>query len=265
VGGAAGGLCALAAIACNLYVMRSRLRPVWRYSIAGLATVIATGVYLSVAGLLTVVLITAESVDRDLQKVPVFVALKKADAGGYAKLVEQLSDVRNRTPDAIKTATGQAMLTAINRLAPHASDQAVIDRARVLTLELDQIGAKSADACFGFLYPGPGSSMDWKQYLSPEVSKFDEAAVVSVLETAAADPRPVPEQSQIQDFMRQVVQRLVAQYGEDDVNLLGKVPASVDHARLCRITAAFYKEALSLPRDKAVQLLRFLSGQHSSI
>jgi hypothetical protein len=264
VGGAVGGLCAAAAIACNLYVMRSRLRPVWRYSLAGLATVAAAGAYLGVAGVISVRLITAESVDRDLQKTPVFVALKKADPAVYAKLVEQLTDVRKRTPAAIKAATSEAMTTVVDRLAPHASDQAVIDRARVLALELDQIGAENTDACFSFLYPGQSPMTDWRPYISSEVTKFEEAAVVSVLETGATDPKPVPEQSQVQESLRQVAQRLVAQFGEDAINMLGKEPAVADRAKLCALTAAFYKEVLSLPRVKTVQLLRFLFAKRSA-
>jgi len=264
LGGAVGGLCAAVAIACNLYVMRSRLRPAWRYSLAGLATVAAAGAYLGVAGMISIQLITAESVDRDLQKAPVFVALKKADPAVHAKLVEQLTDARKRTPAAIKAATGEAVTTVVDRLAPHASDQAVIDRARVLALELDQIGAKNADACFSFLYPGQSPMTDWRPYISPEVTKFEEAAIVSVLETGAADPKPVPEQPQVQEALRQVAQRLVAQFGEDAVNMLGKEPAVADRARFCALTAAFYKEVLSLPRVKTVQLLRFLFAKHSA-
>jgi hypothetical protein len=263
-GGAVRGLCAAAAIACNLYVMRSRLRPACRYSLAGLATVAAAGGYLGIAGVISVQLITAESVDRDLQKAPVFVALKKADSAVYAKLVEQLTDVRKRTPAAIKAATSEAMTTVVDRLAPHASDQAVIDRARVLALELDQIGAKNADACFSFLYPGQSPMTDWRPYISSEVTKFEEAAVVSVLETGATDPMPVPEQPQVQESLGQVAQRLVVQFGEDAVNMLGKEPAAADRAKLCALTAAFYKEVLSLPRVKTVQLLRFLFAKRSA-
>lgn len=264
VGGLVGGLCAAGAISCNLYLMRSKLRPVLRYTLAGLTTSAAVGVYYTVAIQIGISVITADSIDRDLQKRPTFVALKKADPAGYAKLLDQFSGVKTRAPANIQAAVQQTLAAAISNHAPHASDQAVIDRARALALEIDQIGAQNADACFAFLYPGLAPAAAWKQYISPEVAKFDATTTILVLETGSANPQPVPERAEISESLNHVRQQLVAQYGEDAIVTFGHPTASADHTRFCSMNGSFYKEALSLPRKQAVPLLRFLFAQHNS-
>ena len=265
VGGIIGGICGGAAVASNLYVMRGKLRAPLRYAVTGIVSLCAAGTYYGLTKVLTISIgltfITADRVDRDLQKLPVYVALKKVDPGAYSKLVAQLTDASGRrsSPADLQAIARQVLGAEVGKQVAHASDQAVIDTTRVLTLTLDQIGAKSADACFNFLFPRPDITVDLAKYITPEVAKLGDTATVAVLETSSASPQPIPERQDVAVFLNQVRSRLVANYGEDAVAMLGK-PSTLDHAKVCGLTSALYKEVLSLPRGQAVPLLRISSA-----
>ena len=128
VGGLIGGLCAAVAVPCNLYLMRGEFKPALKYALSGIVTLTAGVAYFALVPVLTVhfaaTLVTVESVDRDLQKAPVFVAMKKADAGVYAGLVEQLTNASRRRPEDILAAVAQherEMISERTRLALQAA------------------------------------------------------------------------------------------------------------------------------------------------
>jgi len=265
VGGVLGALCGGAAAALNLYLMRGTWRTPLKYGLTGIISLAAVGAYIALAHTISLKLITPTTVDRDLQKLPAYVALKKIEPTLYAKLVDEVTDAASHGAGAagIKAITARVLGSVVVGQLAHASDDAVIDAGRLLTLQLDQIGAKSADACFAFLFPRPGAPIDIAQYVSPEVTGLDADTTVAILETAGTNPRPIPSHHDIEAALGTVRNRLLSVYGEDAVNQLRK-PAAMDHGQLCRMTSSLYKEVLSLPRAQSVPLLRYLLTQPSS-
>jgi hypothetical protein len=132
-----------------------------------------------------------------------------------------------------------------------------------VTLEIDQIGAKSADRCVEFLYPDPGTpATDISSFITPEVIRYDSSATVSVIESGAATPQAIPTKEAVSSALGRAVRQLVEKFGGEDVAALSK-PKTLDHDRLCVMTSALYKNVLSLPPSEAGPVLRFLYSGHN--
>lgn len=265
VGGLVGGLCGGGAVAFNIYLFGRKLRPATKYVVTGVISIGAVIAYLFFARVITIALFTEGQVDRELQTLPAYVALKKVDPDGYNKLLEQIVQLRSRSRSQAEAQAAAASVlgAAVRRFQAHASDQALIDRVRITTLEIDQIGAKSVDACADFLSPHPQAPVNLQQYVTPEVAKLDEDATAAILETGSRGEHPIPEKQQVEAFLSKIRGGLVAQFGEDDVTKFGSGQIT-DHAQICKMNSAFFKQALSLPRQQAVSVLRFVLGQASS-
>jgi len=265
VGGLLGGLCGGGAAALNIYLFGRKLGPVTRFAVTGAISVAAIIAYMFLAQIMTITIVTEAKVDQELQTLPAYAALKKADPDAYNKLLRQIVQLRSRLrPQAeVQAAAYGALGASVRRFQAHASDQALIDRVRITTLEIDQIGEKNVDACADFLSRNPQAPIDLQQYITPEVIKLDGAATTAILETGSTGERPVPERKQVEPSLNQIRNRLVAQFGEDDVAKFG-IGQITDHAKVCKMSSAFFKQALSLPRQQAVSVLRFVLGQAPS-
>ena len=273
VGGAIGGACGAAALGFNMWLMRRWRHGWWRYPLAAASTAAAVVGYFLVAKLVMVTFglsrtaMTPASLDRDLAATPSLVAVSKADPDAFARMRNAMLDAAAKgRPQTEIVAIPQATIGAmVRKYLPHASDQAVLDFTRVMTLETDQIGAKNADACVGFLYPQlgrmPGPVSD---FITQEVSQHDVAATQAVIESGATSPVPVPTREAVAASIAQVRGALVSMYGAEDVAALAR-PATLPHDRLCAISSAVYNQALLLPKPTAISVLRYLFAQSQSV
>lgn len=264
-GGLVGGLCGGAAASLNIYLFGRKLRPVLKFILTGAISTATIIAYLLLVRLITITIFTEGQVERELQALPAYVALKKADPDDYNKLVKRIVQLRSRSrPQAeVQAAAYNALDAAVRRFQPHASDQALIERVRITALEIDQIGAKSVDACSNFLSPHPQMYVNLQEYVTPEVAKLDEAATVAILETGSTGGHPIPEKKQVEAPLSQIRSGLVALFGEDEVVKFGRSQIT-DHAEICKMNSAFLKLALSLPRRQAALVLRFVLAQAPS-
>lgn len=267
-GGAIGGACGAGAAALNIKLMQSQRGTALKFGLTGLVSLGAVGAYyvlakvfLSVTGLGGAM--TAEQVDRDLKSQPLFIALQKGAPDTYASIRRSMIDgLSNGKPQAQIVADANEQVSGLVKKAlPQASDDAVMETARVITLEYDQLGAKNADACFAYATGSP--PVDILKFVTPEVAQMEKAANAAVLETGLTNPQRIPSRDEVAPALRRVVQQLIATYGQSDVAGLAK-PAGMDHARYCAIISALFKNALSLPRDQAVPVLRNMFGQGST-
>jgi len=266
VGGVIGGACGGAACAINMALMQGQRRPVQKYALTGLVSLGSIGAYYVIAKGLIVSLgvggMSAEQADRELQKSPVFAAVQKAEPDTYTKIRAALVDgtAHGKSQADIGRTINGYLVGVMAKYLPIASDESIVEMTRVVTLEVDQIGAKSADACFGFLYhPGSPAKVDLTQFVTPEVLAADKAAMTAILESGMTSPQRVPAKQEINPAFNRLGQQLITSFGQADVAALAN-PATMDHGRYCTITGSLYKQVLSMPRADAVPLLRFLYG-----
>jgi len=266
VGGAIGGACGGAACAINMGLMQGLRRPIQKYALTGLVSLGSVAAYYVIAKGLIVSLgvggMSAEQADRELQKSPVFAAVQKAEPDTYTKIRTALIDgtAHGKSQADIGRTVNGYLEGVVAKYLPIASDESIVEMTRVVTLEVDQIGAKSADACFDFLYhPGSPAKVDLTQYVTPEVLEADKAAMRAILESGMTGPQRVPAKQEVNPAFTRVGQQLITSFGQADVAALAN-PTTMDHRRFCTITSTLYKQVLSMPRSEAVPLLRFLYG-----
>lgn len=266
-GGGIGGICGAVGVAANLAIMRKAVPAPLKYSATGAVTLVSVGAYFVLARLFLMALgggsITALRVDHDLGNNPTFVAVKKADPDAYKKLRQAMIDAVNagKSPEQV-AAVGRPYVGAVAlRYLPIASDQTIVGFTQVMTLEIDQIGAKSSDACVTFLNPRPDAPIDITGFITPEVANQDMEATAKVIESGASNPGKIPSQEEVAPALRAVGQALVVKYGAQNVAALSQ-PASLDHAMYCSMVSDLYKDVLQLSLPTGVPVLRFLYSRH---
>ncbi|HLI14273.1 MAG TPA: hypothetical protein VKY65_21975 [Alphaproteobacteria bacterium] len=240
----------------------------WRaFGWAVIGVIPAIGAYALLAHFLGGAGVTSASVDRELGQSPLYAAIRQADPDAYARLRDTVVDARrDGTPKSELDAALRSDVGVIARkYIPIASGDALIEFARVMTLSIDEIGAKSADACFDFLFPRPGGTVaPITQLITPELSRRDDEALGAIIATGAASPQRVPTKDEVAPALGQVARQLAAKYGNAAVSDLTRL-TSLDHGKACALTSSLYKEVLSLPRDQAVAVLRFMFAQNPAI
>jgi hypothetical protein len=271
VGGMAGGACGGAAFGLNVALMRSK-RPAWfRFGSTGCISLASAGVYLLIVRILLSTTgmgdqMTTRNLDQELAKNPTFVLIRRVDPENYAAMRQvALGAIKQGKSPAEIQAVARMRVAAVElRFIPFASDAAVIEFTRIITLEVDQIGAKSAEACVQFLFPKKGRpALSLTDYLSADVISREIAAATAVIETGSGTPRAVPQQAAIAGSLVIVVRQLTEAFGSGDVAALSK-PDTLAPQRLCAVTGSLYKDILLLPEPDAAALLRWLFSKASA-
>lgn len=204
-------------------------------------------------------------IDKELQKIRVYAAIRHADSAIYSEILKTMVD-------AIRLGRSQAELWAITRpyvsrlskkYLPVASNDAVILAAQTAIVEANAIGARNTDACYDFLYPHAGSrQIVLSDYLSTEAQERDLAATAAVIETGSTNPQLTPTEEEVSRSFKMILANLVHKYSKSDLAvLLDPTASTVNHEKACTMTSALYSEVLALPRQDAAQLLRYLFSQ----
>ncbi len=270
ISGLIGVACGAVAVACNIALMRRRRMGQLRYVLAGMVTagavvgsILGAKLFLSVTGL--EVRMQAAQLDKALAATPAAVVIRTADPLAYARLRAAMLDAshHHRSGAAESALLHAAVVAELVRFRPHAADLAVLQAAQVLTLEIEQLGDKSADACYGFLFPAPGApAVVMQNFVTAEVLKADAATTLRVISSGAADPHSVPERTVVTPALQQVGHDMVARFGDGALAALA-YPQRIPHATACRLVGALYEDVLRLPPGQAIPLLRFLFAASS--
>lgn len=271
IGGAIGGICSGITILCNLRVMRSNLRLGYKYLATGLLSLLSVGCYIALSKALIITIlsgtIVSTQVDQALKNSATFAAVHRADPLAYQKIREAMIKAAEAhgSQAEINAAARPYLAGIIRRYLPAASDTTVLDFTRVMTLEIDQIGAKDADACVAFIDPSFGSSpLAVDQLLTPELKQHDAAVTAALIESGSQSPHPIPAKADVSDALNRVAREMVSEFGSNDVIELSK-PGSLKHDRFCAMTSEYYKNILILPKSSSLPLLRFLYSQNAGI
>ncbi len=208
----------------------------------------------------------AAEADAAFAAIAVFGAIKRAAPDVYAKLrAATITAIEQRQPAAALAAVVAPYMRKVTRESlPGASDAAIVAFAKVLALELGEIGSHSADDCYAFGYGTAGSRpVEALPYLSTEVLLREQAALAALIDSRGGAVPALPTDKDITPSRNLVMERLIDQYGGAAVEAYvdaraGDAGPEVDHAQVCRMTIAFYNEAFTLPPDEQARLLRFI-------
>jgi len=210
---------------------------------------------------------TAERAETELLKIPLYAAIRDADRDTYNKMLNAYVEAATlgKTESELIGTTRRYVAELAHKYLPVASDDAVIEMVRVMVLEMNQIGAKNADACFNFLFPRPGvPPVIISQYVSVELQNRDLAATTAVIESGARKPQRVPTEKEIEPKMNLVINALRRKFSSAQLAAFADPDSSTSpHPVVCGVTQAFYEEILALSSPDNARLLRFLFSQPS--
>lgn len=144
--------------------------------------------------------IDTEEVDKELQKVPLYVTIKRTDSDVYRNILASNLDARRlgKSEAELAASTRGYLSELLTKYLPVASDDAVIAVAELTVSEIETIGSKSADACYDSLYPHPGAKpILLSEYLPVEVQRRDLSTTAAVIETGSTAPQPIPGENEV--------------------------------------------------------------------
>ncbi len=205
-------------------------------------------------------------IDAQFLAVPVFAAIRKVAPDTYAKIRDTAVDAVNRKKTSVELGAMIApfVQSLTNTYLPTASDAAIIEFSKVTVLDLQEIAAKSPEACYTFAYrPAGVPPINAFEYLSPEVLLRGQRAMAMVIESKMTPPPIAPTDKDINWSRNYVMEQLIQKFGGGDVEAYANARTAVsDRAKVCRMTIAFYNEVFTLPPDEQARLLRFMLARH---
>jgi hypothetical protein len=205
---------------------------------------------------------TEEELDKEFQKIPVYVTIKRTDPEVYSKILASSLDARRlgKSEAELAASTREYLSALFKKYLPLASDGSVIAATELAVTEAEAIGKKSADACYDFFYPRPGSKpLIMSEYLPVEVQTRDLSTTASVIETGSTAPQPIPAEKEVSPPIKAIINKLSRSYPAGDIEALANPDSpAVSHETTCRMLTTLYRQVLALPPKDAVRVLRFL-------
>lgn len=210
----------------------------------------------------------AGEIEAVLQGDSVFAALKQYDPTTYRATVSILRALHQKSPlnnaallnSARDELNFKLMMEARLKAA---SDEAVMAYAAALVSAADELGERDPQLCVNYLYPPSGTARpDFSTLLSAGTHSADAAATVEVIKSAST-PTYRSIQEEAYSAMGPVLDELANEYGADWQIINAPHAGNVDRGKLCRITAAFYRNALKRPPADAGKVLRYRLNRHA--
>lgn len=205
--------------------------------------------------------VNADELDGEFAKVPIFAAIQKYEPATYRQFRDSLASsvsAGDTRMEMIVKARPIIMALA-KKYLPIASGDAMMEMASISADEMDQIGAKDPVACYRLITSAP---IDIQRYVSPDLVGRELAALTRVIESGAAAPQPIPSEASVMPALEELRARIADKYGEDAAALDAlSAPADApppDHVKVCRMTAAFYREVIAFDAERRDMLLRFM-------
>lgn len=203
----------------------------------------------------------SEQVERTLQQIPAYEEIKKADPDLYQKIVAIFVEAeRKGEPQAVAAVRARAVIEEIiKKYLPRASDDAVVDYARVMVRELESL---KGEECYALLFPQRRGQVDLGEFLDPKTQEDDLRALAAVIRSATQNPQAPPDEKELKPIQAAFFKELSARRGEELSILRHMDDPKVDKEKACRLIVDVYKEIVGMEKREASLLLRqMLSGQ----
>lgn len=204
-----------------------------------------------------------DAIASELVRAPLFAAISKREPPIFSQMVEIfLEGVASGRPEGEVLASMRAIMSNLLTKYLHlSSDEALFMFAAVMIEELEAIGMKDRLACYKFLFPQSGQSIDVRDYLGPDLLTKDVEMAEMVITTGMAGSSVTNKDARLQELYDKVGIKIAEKYDETTVQellLMGSDASAVPRENICGLTEIFYREIMGLPRDEALQVLRNL-------
>jgi hypothetical protein len=209
---------------------------------------------------------TKEELSKSLLHVPVYKAINSHDPEVYSLIADRIFEGwRKGEPEShIYASTRTAIGSLVEKYLPTASDEVLFSFGNILLEELDAIGSQSALACYSFLFPEPGTEIDFTRYFGPDLQKRDLEMLELVIITGSQGHRTTAPTDQIDSLYENLFSAIVQNHNSDIAQNLIKMAEndpSLNKEDVCLSTYILYSEAMKMPRENAVAVLRDMFSQ----
>lgn len=211
---------------------------------------------------------TELEVELYLRTIPLFDAIERADPALFDVISLLFYDAAQvGTPFGEVSSSARAMMGGLLiKIAPQASNAALTELNTVLVEELRALEAADADACYAYLFPADGNSVDLRNYLSAELWQRELEVAEKVLASGAANEALLEVPVDTDAAFAVAFERLTEKHGDEvisDVIALSTDHTVMETATVCRTVLRIYEAVLTLPPNEAAALMRelLLQGQ----
>jgi len=205
--------------------------------------------------------IQAIRVESTLLDMPVYRALQQHEPEAYEKIRSAIErNIANKLPQEKTWAVTRPVVAEVTaRRLPHASDDVLIKFGEHVISTTSLLYAKGGNACFSYINPAPGETLDFTALLGKDLAKQELDLVADLVVSAAGKKRSAVTEAEATPDVEAVISKLRSKYSQEDLAAL-QSPNSpgVDKRKHCQVIVDLYKEATALPAPRNGQLLRYL-------
>jgi hypothetical protein len=191
---------------------------------------------------------------------PVFEAAKAYDPDVYNSAIAALDEEAKTgaSPESLAGRISTRVVAIELKRLSTAQDEAVISFERVTTREIRELNVKNSEACFAWLFPAKGQSVQLNSYLEKPLIDESHQALAKVIESSAKNPQPTPALGDVSSDLQLVRSDLRKYYG-DKVELLAHIhDPNVDKQAVCDMVATLKSNIAGLPEERAGRPLRYI-------
>jgi len=201
-----------------------------------------------------------KKVESSLLEIPIYQTLKTYCPETYEQILTEMQNSfkKGDSKSELMAKVRTRIYSVLQKSLPLATDDAIVEFVQVMINELQQLGSKSGDLCYAYLFPQRSGGLDYAGHLSEELRGAELNANAKVIRTASTTPQPIPSKRQVSKYLEDVTSSLIRQYGSDAAVLADIESPQADKAKVCELSIAFYREILKLPKNDSAALLRWL-------
>lgn len=201
-----------------------------------------------------------QQVEQELQAIPAYRVIQKSDPQAYERIQAIVHDgIRQGKRSEVLASQIRAVIsTLVVKYFPHASDEAVIEFARVIVREIEELTQVSPERCYQFLFPEQYGPLEIAKYVHPKTIQDDLAALANLIHSATRTPQPGPDPSQSKALLATVYTQMNEKYGNTIRLLDNPHGRTVDKKMVCTMIAGLYRQVLHLPQKDSSVVLRYM-------
>lgn len=198
---------------------------------------------------------------------PIYAALAQDDPQLYAEIEQRLTAgiSSGKNTSEMTWELQQLMGEVAGRYQSRAPDDAVIGMTRIIAQNVKELEQDGSDLCYQILFPNESRTSSTAptpaSRLRPEMKEDLLRGFSEVITRGAKEPTPPMESELAEPLLEEIGERLFELHGEDAQVLTDLTNPAVDRRLACRVSVSFFEEILSLPKEEAGGLLRYLYSQ----
>jgi hypothetical protein len=233
---------------------------------AHVITSIVDGTKFAVSGMGSTTLTRQEIESKIAASAPVFGSIRAKYPAEFEKMVGiwHESLLKGMTETEAIAGTRGIMVPLIRKLTALADDDVLLDYAKILVDQYQELGGKNPTSCFVYA-SGYSENTNFVDEMSAATRERELAVENRIVQTAQA--RPPVKEDLVGEIWARVIEKLNSQGFEKNDWAALTSPKDIpkeQHSRYCSLITKFFRAIVDMPRPEAILLLRDIIGRWSA-